>query len=113
MHSPQFRRHYPEIDPPTTSATGRFEGIVTNLLRRYGERVDNPNYRQKMEKLLVKKSVLVIEHDPDVMRIADYIVDIGPGAGRAGGQVVASGTPEEVAQVDASYTGRSLQPLIK
>lgn len=43
-------------------------------------------------------TVLVIEHDPDVMRAADHIIDIGPGAGRHGGQVVGSGTLEELAR---------------
>ncbi|MGD9101594.1 MAG: excinuclease ABC subunit UvrA [Anaerolineae bacterium] len=55
VHSPQFRRHYPEIEPPTTVGTGRFEGIVTNILRRYEERAHDAHYRENMEKLLLKQ----------------------------------------------------------
>ena len=53
-------------------------------------------------------SVLVIEHDLEVMRAADYLIDFGPGAGRGGGQVVASGTPDEVPANPASLTGAYL-----
>ena len=53
-------------------------------------------------------SVIVVEHDEDTMREADFIVDIGPGAGIHGGEVVASGTPEEVAAAEASVTGAYL-----
>lgn len=53
-------------------------------------------------------TVLVVEHDEDTIRQADYLLDIGPGAGVAGGEVVAHGTPEEVAQNDKSVTGRFL-----
>ncbi|MDB5168524.1 MAG: uvrA [Candidatus Saccharibacteria bacterium] len=53
-------------------------------------------------------TVLVVEHDEDTIRQADYLLDIGPGAGIAGGQVVAAGTPEEVANNPASMTGRYL-----
>jgi len=53
-------------------------------------------------------TVLVVEHDEDTIRHADYLLDIGPGAGVAGGQVVAAGTPDEVAKNDDSITGRYL-----
>ncbi|MFZ1258624.1 MAG: excinuclease ABC subunit UvrA [Candidatus Saccharimonas sp.] len=53
-------------------------------------------------------SVLVVEHDEDTIRQADYLVDVGPGAGVHGGQIVAQGTPSEVAKVAASITGRYL-----
>lgn len=53
-------------------------------------------------------TVLVVEHDEDTIREADYLLDIGPGAGIAGGQVVAAGTPDEVAKNEASITGRYL-----
>lgn len=53
-------------------------------------------------------TVLVVEHDEDTIRHADYLLDIGPGAGVAGGEVVAAGTPEEVAKNEASITGRYL-----
>ncbi len=53
-------------------------------------------------------TVLVVEHDEDTMRASDYIVDIGPGAGVHGGEVIAAGTPEEVAQCEKSMTGQYL-----
>ena len=56
----------------------------------------------------IGNTLIVVEHDEETMRAADYIVDIGPGPGVHGGQVVAAGTPEEVAKVDASITGRYL-----
>jgi excinuclease ABC subunit A len=57
-------------------------------------------------------SVLVIEHNLDVIKCADWVVDLGPDAGDQGGQIVAMGTPEEVAQVERSHTGRALRPLL-
>jgi excinuclease ABC subunit A len=57
-------------------------------------------------------SVVVIEHNLDVIKCADWVIDLGPEGGDAGGQVIAEGTPEEVAQVEASYTGRFLKPLL-
>jgi excinuclease ABC subunit A len=57
-------------------------------------------------------TVLVIEHHLDVIKRADWIIDLGPEAGEAGGQIVAQGTPEDVALVRASHTGRYLRPLI-
>ena len=53
-------------------------------------------------------TVIVIEHDLDVIRSADYIVDMGPGGGLEGGRIVASGTPAEIAACPASLTGRFL-----
>ena len=58
-------------------------------------------------------TVLVIEHNLDVIKTADYIIDLGPEGGDGGGTVVATGTPEEVAQVDGSYTGKFLKGLLK
>jgi excinuclease ABC subunit A len=57
-------------------------------------------------------TVVVIEHHLDVVKRADWIVDLGPEAGDAGGTVVAQGTPEQVAAVEASHTGRYLRPLL-
>ena len=54
-------------------------------------------------------TLLVIEHNLDVIKTADYVIDLGPEGGEAGGQVVATGTPEQVAQVEASYTGQALR----
>ena len=57
-------------------------------------------------------TVIVIEHNLEVIKTADYIIDMGPEGGSGGGRVVASGTPEEVAAVKASYTGQYLKPLL-
>ena len=53
-------------------------------------------------------SVVVIEHNLDVIKTADWLVDLGPEGGEEGGEIVATGTPEEVAAVEGSYTGRFL-----
>jgi excinuclease ABC subunit A len=57
-------------------------------------------------------TVLVIEHNLDVIKQADHLVDLGPEGGEAGGEIIAAGTPEEVAAVDESYTGQFLRPLL-
>ena len=54
-------------------------------------------------------SVVLIEHHLDLIKNADWIVDLGPGAGDAGGYVIAEGTPEEIAAIDRSHTGRYLR----
>ncbi|MEU9628702.1 excinuclease ABC subunit UvrA [Streptomyces luteogriseus] len=246
VESPRFRRHFPDTDPPATVAAGRFEGVATALLRRYNDRADDPEYRERAERQgLVKQpcrdcdgtrlgavaravtvhgltvveaarlpltdlagwlgglrersggdewplvepvvadleervrrlldvgvgyltlgqatpslsagetqrlrlaallgsgltgvlyvldeptiglhpsdtarlidvlrrlrdlgnTVLVIEHDLDVLKAADHVVDVGPGAGRDGGRIVAEGTPEEVARTEGSVTGAYL-----
>lgn len=242
VNSPQFKHHYPDKQPPKTVNTGRFEGVLTNLLRRYNEHANDAVYREKMEKLLhlqvcpdcqgtrlkresrvvtvnnqtiiavsqlplasladwlaalpavisstemliaepilndlnerVRRlldvgvgyltldrssptlsageaqrlrlasllgsgltgvlyvldeptiglhprdtgrlidvlrqlrdqdnTVLVIEHDLDMLRAADFIVDVGPGAGRNGGRIVVAGNPETVAACPESITG--------
>lgn len=243
--SPQFRRHFPDVEPPTTVGGGRFEGVATNLLRRYAEHVHDADYRQKMAEFMVTETcpdcagsrlrpesravtvagetivaiaglplnalndwlarlpeslseqdlllaepiltglheriahvlevgvsyltldrdspslsegearrlrmasllgsslsgvlyvfdeptiglhardtqrligllrrlrdlgntILVIEHDLDLIRAADYMIDVGPGAGKHGGQIVAVGTPDEVAQMPNTLTGAYL-----
>ncbi|MFD7435892.1 excinuclease ABC subunit UvrA [Streptomyces sp. NPDC059861] len=245
VESPEFRRHFPGVEPPATVTAGRFEGVVTALMRRYAERIEDAEYREKAERLMVKEecgacagtrlrpesravsvhglsitdaarlpldelagwlggvreraagdewlfaepvvadlqervrrlvdvgvgyltldqatpslsageaqrlrlaallgsgltgvlyvldeptiglhssdtarlvgvlrrlrdlgnTVLVIEHDLDVLRAADHVVDIGPGAGRDGGRVVAEGTPAQVAAVEGSVSGAYL-----
>ena len=57
-------------------------------------------------------TLLVIEHNLDVVKTADYIIDLGPEGGDAGGEIVATGTPEQVAQVEASHTGRALRQVL-
>lgn len=245
VRSPEFRRHFPGVEPPATVAGGRFEGVVTALLRRYADRAADADYREKTERLLVKdtcpdcqgtrlrpesrrvtvtgrtivdaarlpleelaawidglehrvgakersvsepiivdlrervrrlvdvgagyltleqatpslsageaqrlrlaallgsgltgvlyvldeptiglhpadtarlvgvlrrlrdlgNTVLVIEHDLEVLRAADHIIDVGPGAGRNGGRIVATGTPAQVAASAGSVTGDHL-----
>lgn len=58
-------------------------------------------------------TVVVIEHNLDVVKVADYIVDLGPDGGDKGGTIVAQGTPEEVAKVEKSYTGQFLKDILK
>ncbi|AYY13959.1 excinuclease ABC subunit A [Actinobacteria bacterium YIM 96077] len=245
VDSPEFRRHVPDIEPPATVTGGRFEGVVTNVLRRYADRIEDADYRERAEHVLVTQTcpdcrgtrlrpesrrvtvagrtiidalrlpldelatwidslrgqitaeewlvaepivvdleerirrlvdvgvgyltlgqptpslsggeaqrlrlaallgsgltgvlyvldeptiglhpadterligvlrrlrdlgntVLVIEHDLDVLRAADHVVDIGPGAGRHGGRIVVTGTPDEVAASPDSVTGGHL-----
>ena len=57
-------------------------------------------------------TVLVIEHNLDVIKVADYIIDIGPEGGDRGGTIVATGTPEEIAKCETSYTGRFLKDVL-
>ena len=243
--SPEFSLHFPRVKPPTTNAQGRFEGVVTNLLRRYDEHAGNAAYLEKLEQFFVSQTcpdcggarlrpesravtvagesivsiarlplttlhewlrglpeqftplemrlaesiladleprvgrlleagvgyltlersspslsagesqrlrlasllgsgltgvlyvldeptiglhtrdtrrlieilrrlrdlgntVLVVEHDLELIRAADYLVDIGPGAGKHGGQIVAAGSPDEVALAPGSVTGAFL-----
>ncbi|MFU8898126.1 MAG: excinuclease ABC subunit UvrA, partial [Roseinatronobacter sp.] len=86
------------LDEPTTGL--HFED-VRKLLEVLHELVEQGN------------TVVVIEHNLDVVKTADWIIDIGPEGGDGGGKIVAVGTPEKVAQVEASHTGRYLAPLLK
>ncbi|HAS76114.1 MAG TPA: excinuclease ABC subunit UvrA, partial [Marinobacter adhaerens] len=57
-------------------------------------------------------TIVVIEHNLDVIKTADWIIDLGPEGGSGGGQIIAEGTPEEVAENPASHTGRYLKPML-
>jgi excinuclease ABC subunit A len=57
-------------------------------------------------------TVVVIEHNLDVIKTADWLIDLGPEGGEAGGRVIAEGTPEEVAQMNHSYTGQFLKRVL-
>ncbi len=57
-------------------------------------------------------TVVVIEHNLDVIKTADWIIDLGPEGGQGGGLIIAEGTPEDVAQIEASHTARFLKPLL-
>jgi excinuclease ABC subunit A len=59
------------------------------------------------------ETVLVIEHNLDVIKTADYLIDLGPEGGKRGGTIVATGTPEDVVKVEQSYTGRYLKPILE
>ena len=58
-------------------------------------------------------TVLVIEHNLDVIKTADYLIDLGPEGGERGGMIIATGTPEEVAEIPGSYTGKYLKPILE
>jgi excinuclease ABC subunit A len=57
-------------------------------------------------------TVIVIEHNLDVIKTADWVIDLGPDGGSGGGTVVATGTPEQVAHCEASYTGQFLKKIL-
>ena len=58
-------------------------------------------------------SIVVIEHNLDLIKTSDYIIDLGPEGGEAGGTIVATGTPEKIVQAEESYTGKFLKPYLK
>jgi excinuclease ABC subunit A len=86
------------LDEPTT---GLHFADVEHLLGVLGRLVDAGN------------TVVVIEHNLDVIKTADWVIDLGPEGGDAGGEIVATGTPEQIATNPASYTGQFLLPLIR
>jgi excinuclease ABC subunit A len=86
------------LDEPTT---GLHFADIEKLLEVLQRLVDGGN------------TVLVIEHNLDVIKQADWLVDLGPEGGEEGGEIIATGTPEEVAAVEESYTGRFLRPLLE
>jgi excinuclease ABC subunit A len=57
-------------------------------------------------------TVVIIEHHPDIIKVADWIIDLGPEGGEAGGEIMSAGTPEQLAQVEASYTGNLLKRVL-
>ncbi|WP_090573480.1 excinuclease ABC subunit UvrA [Paenibacillus sp. OV219] len=85
------------LDEPTT---GLHLHDIQKLIDCMNQLVDNGH------------SVLVIEHHLDVIKVSDYLIDLGPDGGRDGGTVVAQGTPEQVAAVEASYTGKFLKSIL-
>ena len=86
------------LDEPTT---GLHSEDIKKLLVILNRIVDNGD------------TVVVIEHNLDVIKVADHIIDLGPEGGNAGGNIVAQGTPEEVAKVKESYTGQFLSKILK
>ena len=86
------------LDEPTT---GLHFDDIKKLLEVLHSLVDTGN------------TVIVIEHNLEVIKTADWVIDLGPNGGNKGGKIVASGTPEEVAKVKESYTGKYLKPYLK
>ena len=85
------------LDEPTT---GLHTDDIKRLLAILQKIVDNGD------------TVVVIEHNLDVIKVADYIIDLGPEGGEGGGEIVATGTPEEVSKVSKSYTGQFLNKIL-
>ncbi|MFV8064365.1 excinuclease ABC subunit UvrA [Streptococcus pluranimalium] len=94
LHKRSTGKSFYILDEPTT---GLHTDDIARLIMVLNRFVDEGN------------TVLVIEHNLDVIKTADHIIDLGPEGGVGGGQIIATGTPEEVAQVDASYTGHYLK----
>src|SRR5690625_2817352 len=86
------------LDEPTT---GLHTADIAKLLEVIQRLVENGD------------TVLIIEHNLDVIKTADYLIDLGPEGGEGGGQIVVTGTPEEVAAHDKSYTGAYLKPILE
>ena len=86
------------LDEPTT---GLHMADIHKLIKVLGKLVEGGN------------TVIVIEHNLDVIKTADYIIDLGPEGGDKGGTVVATGTPEEIAEVEESYTGQFLKRILE
>lgn len=98
LHKQQSGKNFYILDEPTT---GLHTDDIKRLLEVLHRLVDKGN------------TVLVIEHNLDVIKTADHLIDLGPEGGEAGGHVVATGTPEELAQVPNSYTGQYLKPVLE
>ncbi|MDQ0818536.1 excinuclease ABC subunit A [Bacillus pumilus] len=86
------------LDEPTT---GLHVDDIARLLKVLQRLVENGD------------TVLVIEHNLDIIKAADYLVDLGPEGGAGGGTIIASGTPEQIAKEEASYTGQYLKPILE
>ena len=86
------------MDEPTT---GLHSHDIKKLLAIIKKIVDN------------KDSVIVIEHNLDMIKVADYIIDLGPEGGDKGGEIIAKGNPEQVAKIKESYTGKYLKKILE
>ncbi|MEK4026016.1 excinuclease ABC subunit UvrA [Sporosarcina sp. FSL W7-1283] len=98
LHKRSNGKSFYILDEPTTGLHVHDIAKLLDVLQRL---VDSGN------------TVLVIEHNLDVIKTVDYIIDIGPEGGDKGGEIVATGTPEEVAEVEASYTGKYLRSILE
>ncbi|MCD2256853.1 excinuclease ABC subunit UvrA [Lactobacillus sp. CC-MHH1034] len=97
LHKKSSGKNFYILDEPTT---GLHTDDIKRLLNVLNALVDEGN------------TVLVIEHNLDVIKDADYVIDLGPEGGDKGGHVVATGTPEQIAKVPESYTGKYLAPML-
>ena len=98
LHRRSNGRTFYILDEPTT---GLHADDISRLLVVLKRLVENGD------------TVLVIEHNLDVIKTADYIIDLGPEGGERGGTIIATGTPEEVAEIPGSYTGKYLKPILE
>ncbi|MDV7719371.1 excinuclease ABC subunit UvrA [Pediococcus ethanolidurans] len=98
LHKQSAGKSFYILDEPTT---GLHTDDIKRLLEVLQRLVDKGN------------TVLVIEHNLDVIKTADYLIDLGPEGGAGGGSIVATGTPEQVAEVKESYTGQYLKPILE
>ena len=94
LHKRSTGRSIYILDEPTT---GLHVDDISRLLKVLNRLVENGD------------TVVIIEHNLDVIKTADYIIDLGPEGGEGGGTIVATGTPEDIASVEASYTGKYLK----
>lgn len=98
LHKRSVGKSFYILDEPTT---GLHSDDIKRLLAVLQRLVDNGD------------SVLIIEHNLDVIKTADHIIDLGPEGGDRGGQIIATGTPEQIAEEDMSYTGHYLKPVLE
>ncbi|MDU0843918.1 MAG: excinuclease ABC subunit UvrA [Staphylococcus sp.] len=98
LHKRSTGRSIYILDEPTT---GLHVDDISRLLKVLNRLVENGD------------TVVIIEHNLDVIKTADYIIDLGPEGGEGGGTIVATGTPEEIASVEASYTGKYLKTVLE
>lgn len=98
LHKRSTGRSIYILDEPTT---GLHVDDISRLLKVLNRLVENGD------------TVVIIEHNLDVIKTADYIIDLGPEGGEGGGTIVATGTPEEIAEVPESYTGQYLKPVLE
>jgi len=98
LHKRSTGRSIYILDEPTT---GLHVDDISRLLKVLNKLVENG------------ETVVIIEHNLDVIKMADYIIDLGPEGGDGGGTVVATGTPEDIAEVKESYTGQYLKAVLE
>ncbi|CFO25943.1 excinuclease ABC subunit A [Staphylococcus aureus] len=97
LHKRSTGRSIYILDEPTT---GLHVDDISRLLKVLNKLVENGD------------TVVIIEHNLDVIKMADHIIDLGPEGGDGGGTLVATGTPEAITEIEESYTGRYLKPVL-